>query len=121
MKKIWLILVVLAAACGKKERPAAPSPRIAEGDLQCPGAMWAAGDMRPANIEVINLSSDSVLVFLDRCLGHTRVGEVGAREKKLLEMPDGALSFRGTLRFLTYPAPVGRSAWSSHRQLPTRT
>ena len=106
MRHVWLVLIVIAVACGKKKPAAAPGPQTAEGELQCPAAMWKPGEMRPAHIEVINQSQDSVIVFLDRCLGHTRVGDLAALETQLLPMPNGAVSYRGLLRFFTYRGPA---------------
>src|SRR5687768_3499951 len=100
-----LVLVLAVTACAKKKPPAQPN-LTAEGEARCPAAMWQPGAMRPASIEVINQSKDSVIVFLDRCLGHTRVGDFGPLETQVVEMPNGAVSYRGLLRFFTYRGPL---------------
>ena len=73
-----ILILLLAVGCGKKP-PALPLPtpirEAASGT--CPNTMWKPGDERPANIQVQNLSADSVIVFAVRCLGGTRVGDVG--------------------------------------------
>ena len=102
-RPVKLLLLLLCAGCSKKppaEPRAAPIREAAAGN--CPNTMWKPGDERPANIEVQNLSSDSVIVFAVRCLGGTRVGDVGPRETRMFAMPNGALSFNGLLYFRTY-------------------
>lgn len=64
--------------------------------------MWQAGELRPANVEVVNRSDDSISVWLDRCNGHTRVADLAAGDSVVVTLPNGAVSFNGKLRFISY-------------------
>jgi hypothetical protein len=103
MTRPGLLLLVLAAACGKKP-PARPTPvpvrETATGI--CPSQMWQPGEERPGGIQVENRSADSVIVFLVRCMGGTRVGDLGPRETNVFALPNGALNYNGLIRFRTY-------------------
>ena len=72
--------------------------------------MWQPGQERPGGIEIENRSADSVIVFLDRCLGHTRVADVGPNETDVFVLPNGATSYNGLLRFFTYRGSQKTSA-----------
>ena len=91
--------------CGKKPAitPTPPMPnREADTGYRCPNPMWKVGEERPGGIEIENRSADSVIVFLDRCLGHTRVADIGPNETDVYVMPNGAVSHNGLIRFFTY-------------------
>ena len=97
------LLALLAAACGKKP-PARPAPvpvREATAGI-CPNQMWQPGEERPGGVEVENRSADSVIVFLVRCLGSTRVADLGPGETNVFPLPNGALNYNGLIRFRTY-------------------
>jgi len=105
-----LCLLPLAGACGKKAPPALPQPlEVAEPMSGCPNPVWQPGQFRPAEIELVNRAADSVLVVTDRCRGHTRVGHVGPLETALVPMPNGAVSYQGSIRFFTYRGRERRS------------
>ena len=70
--------------------------------MRCGNTLWKPGEARPANLEVVNRSSDSASVWLDRCGGHTWVVDVGAGDSMVVGLPNGAASFDGRLRFITY-------------------
>ncbi len=108
MRRPLLTLSLLVLACGKKKPPAQPTAepiREANPGVHCPNAMWQVGQERPGGIQVQNRSADSVIVFLDRCLGHTRVGDLGPGETNVFVLPNGAVSYSGLLRFFTYRGP----------------
>jgi len=104
-----LFAAILLAACAKKTPPSLPirDTAVREGkpSRECPQALWREGDLRPGGVVINNLSADSVLIFLDRCNGHTRVGEIGPGEADVFELPSGAVGFDGLLRFFTYRGP----------------
>ena len=85
MRPAHLLLAFLLVGCAKKPpiTPTPPKPepmREADTGTRCPNAMWQPGQQRPGGIEIENRSADSVIVFLDRCLGHTRVADLGPNE-----------------------------------------
>lgn len=101
MRYTLLVLVTLAAAaCGRKAPPGAPA--AVETETRCSQTIWRQGEARPANVEILNRSADSVSVWLDRCMGHTRVADIGAGDSVIVPLPNGAVSFEGKLRFMTY-------------------
>jgi hypothetical protein len=107
MRPAHLLLAFLLVGCAKKPpiTPTPPKPepmREADTGTRCPNAMWQPGQQRPGGIEIENRSADSVIVFLDRCLGHTRVADLGPNETDVFVLPNGASSYNGLLRFFTY-------------------
>ena len=105
-RPVAFLVLISVFGCAKKP-PAQPvlGPYREAAVGNCPNTMWQPGDERPANIQVQNLSADSVIVFAVRCLGGTRVGDLGPRETGVFAMPHGALSFNGLLYFRTYRGP----------------
>src|SRR5262245_47264233 len=99
-----LILVLLCSACAKKPTapPTLPVPVREGGGAGCQRPMWQPGEERPGGIEIENQSADSVIVFLIRCRGSTRVADIGPNETDVYVLPDGAVNFSGQLRFHTY-------------------
>ncbi len=106
---LWLL--GLAIGCGRKAPPpVAPLPlEVAEPMSGCPNPVWQVGQLRPAEIELVNQSADSVLVFMDRCRGHSRVGHVGPLESAIVALPNGAVAYHGSIRFFTYRGRERRS------------
>jgi hypothetical protein len=107
MRRALLLIALFLVACGKRPPapvlPPVPEPiREAALGKNCPNPMWQPGQERPGGIEIVNQSGDSVIVFLDRCLGHTRVADLGPREADVFVLPNGATNFNGLLRFFTY-------------------
>jgi hypothetical protein len=102
-----VLLVFFLVACGKKP-PAQPTPApVHEASAgSCPSQMWQPGEKRPGGIQVENRSGDSVIVFLVRCQGSTRVGDLGPGETNVLALPNGALNYSGLIRFRTYRGPL---------------
>src|SRR5687768_14824452 len=105
MRYAPLLLLLLASACAKKTPP--PAPQLtSERVVRCRNIgrdpLWQPGELRPAQVEVINLSADSVIVFLERCDGQTRVVDIGPRATMVVPLPDGASGYLGLLRFVTY-------------------
>ena len=101
-----LLLTILVAACGKKPPPRpTPVPTRETESAICPAQMWQPGEERPGGIQVENRSADSVIVFLVRCLGSTRVADLGPGETNVVALPNGALNYNGLIRFRTYRGP----------------
>lgn len=85
---------VVAAGCGQRDA-ALPRPLGA-----CPPPLtWSAGEPRPRAVRIANRTPDTVLVFLDRCRGHNRVGEVAPGRSRLFELPGPLVEVRGGLTF----------------------
>lgn len=101
-RPILLSTIALVSACGGKTPPRPPGPQTVEAAARCPNTMWQAGELRPASIEILNRSADSVSVWLDRCTGHTHVGDLGAGDSVVVALPSGAASYQGKLRFITF-------------------
>lgn len=85
---------MIVTGCGAREgampRPLGPCP---------PPMSWSPGEARPRAVRVANRTMDTVLVFIDWCRGHTRVGEVGPGRSRLFELPDPLVEVRGGLTF----------------------
>ena len=101
-----------ASACNIQSplRPQGLGLLVAEVATPCPNTMWKPGELRPGRVTLANRSADSVHVWVQVCRGHTRVGDLGAQETTVFELPDGSLSQRGSLRFVTYRGAGKRSS-----------
>lgn len=98
-----LIAAISVVGCAKKQPPAQPvAVREGKPIRECPEAMWTEGQMRPATVSIRNLSPDSVLIYLDRCGGTSYVAEVAPTSTTLHDLPNGAVSHDGLLRFFTW-------------------
>lgn len=102
MRRLLVFSFVIAlAGCGRKE-VVVPAPRIVEGESRCPATMWRPGELRPANVHVLNQSGDSISVWLDRCVGHTHMVDMAGRDSLMVALPNGAASYDGKLRFIVF-------------------
>lgn len=63
--------------------------------------LWQAGEPRPRLLRVVNLSADSVAVFVEECLASRRVGDVGPERTRLFGLPEALIAWNGALRFHT--------------------
>lgn len=98
---IGLIAIGLASGCARKAPPAPVRPPLA---LRCPPTvLWPSDGRHPQGLRVVNEGERPVVVWADRCLGWTWLGEVNGGRERLFRLPDGLVAWSGQLRFHVLP------------------
>lgn len=108
------LLVVLAGAtgltaCGGPATPPVPRPSPAGGLDRCPPPIvFRAGEVRPIRVRFDNVSGDTLTVFIDRCMHHTRLATVAPGRWTQVPLPDRLVAFPEGLRFHVYDETESR-------------
>lgn len=101
-----LILVLTVAVVGGCARGGggASGASLSAAFSRCPVPMaWVTDDPRPIGIRIRNEEADTVAVFLDRCTGHVRVGDVGPGAVRTFRLKPPLIDYGSGLRFFVYP------------------
>jgi hypothetical protein len=100
---ILVLTVVLGGGCARAGGGAS-GPSLSAAFSRCPvPMMWVSDDPRPIGIRIRNEEADTVAVFLDRCTGHVRVGDVGPGAVRTFRLKPPLIDYGSGLRFFVYP------------------
>lgn len=98
------------AACGGPPPPV-PGPAPAQALSACPPPLLrAAGRVQPSRVRVENRTSDTLVVWLDRCRRHSRLARVAPGASANVRLPDRLVAFPEGLRFHAYTESPARHA-----------
>jgi hypothetical protein len=98
-----LLALAGLAACARTVSVEGPAS-LAAAFSRCPlPIQWVTEDPRPLGIRIRNEDSDTVAVFLDRCTGHTRIGDVGPGSVRTFRLAPPLIDYGSGLRFFVYP------------------
>lgn len=95
--------LLVAAGCGARGGgPQEAGP--ARLGSPCPVPLvWSAADPRPLGIRIRNDQDRPIVVFLDECRGHKRVGEVAAGSQRIFRLRPPLVAFGTGLRLHVFP------------------
>lgn len=97
------VALTLSAACARTVPVEGPAS-LAAAFSRCPlPIQWVSEDPRPLGIRIRNEDSDTVSVFLDRCTGHSRIGDVGPGAVRTFRLKPPLIDYGSGLRFYVYP------------------
>lgn len=100
----YLLCILVLPGCGLRGGKAATAGPGSAALSRCPAPIIVrAHDPGPVGIRIRNEQADSVAVFLDRCTGHVRVGDVGPGAIRTFRLQPPLFDYGDGLRFFVYP------------------